>query len=178
MARLSSFLRESKQEFKKILSERAIHRENLNLNALNSTGNFLTNCRNCVNCYFVEESENCRHMFRGIDTKDSIYSTGSTSEKSALVVLGLASYETVSTVATANCRYSAYLDSCEECEYCFGCVGLRKKKYCILNKQYSEKEYQEIIGKIKKDMKSRGEWGDFFPYHLAPCGYNLSLANI
>jgi hypothetical protein len=87
-------------------------------------------------------------------------------------------YGNVCNFYTTSCRYSAYLDNCEECEYCFGCVGMRKKKYCILNKQYSEIEYKNLIEKIKSDMKSRGEWGKFWPLSVAYCGYNLSLAHM
>jgi hypothetical protein len=87
-------------------------------------------------------------------------------------------YGNVCNLYTTSCRYSAYLDNCEECEYCFGCVGLRKKKYCILNKQYTKEEYEKLVEKIKSDMKNRGEWGKFFPLSSAYCGYNLSLAQM
>ena len=63
----------------------------------------------------------------------------------------------------------------------FGCVGLKKKKYCILNKQYSKEEYEELIPKIIKhmndmpyiDKKGRVyKYGEFFPLELSPFGYN------
>jgi len=57
-------------------------------------------------------------------------------------------------------------------------VGLRKKKYCILNKQYTKEEYENLVEKIKSDMKNRGEWGKFWPLSSAYCGYNLSLAHM
>ena len=34
----------------------------------------------------------------------------------------------------------------------FGCVGLRNKEYCILNKQYTKEEYEELVPKIIKQM--------------------------
>ena len=87
-------------------------------------------------------------------------------------------YETMCTMRSGNCRYSAYLDYCEECEYCFGCVGLRKKKYCILNKQYAKEEYEVLVGKIKANMVRTGEWGRFFPKAFAYGGYNYSVGNM
>jgi hypothetical protein len=57
-------------------------------------------------------------------------------------------------------------------------VGLRKKKYCILNKQYTKEEYESLVTKIKTDMKNRQEWGKFWPLSSAYCGYNLSLAHM
>lgn len=59
------------------------------------------------------------------------------------------------------------MNLCIECEYCFGCVGLKKKKYCILNKQYSKEEYEELKGKIISDMKRSGEYGKFLPYEMS-----------
>lgn len=70
-------------------------------------------------------------------------------------------------------------------ENLFGCVGLRKKAYCILNKQYSKEEYEVVVEKIKKHMNemlyidSKGrvyKYGEFFPIELSPFGYNETLA--
>jgi len=81
-----------------------------------------------------------------------------------------------------------------EIEYCignfnssniFGCVGLRHKKHCIFNKQYTKNEYEELIPKIKKhmddmpyiDKKGRVyKYGEFFPVELSPFGYNETIA--
>jgi hypothetical protein len=75
-------------------------------------------------------------------------------------------------------RYSEYCDECLEIDYCFGCVSLRKKKYCILNKQYTKEEYEVLKERIISDMKQRGEYGKFPPYSLGLCPYNVSTAAI
>ncbi len=167
-----------KEEFRGTVAREAVHRANFNTKAVNSTGNFLTECNNCFSCYFLDESENCRYIFRGLKSKDTIDSVGCVAEKTALSSAGAWIYETIGMLWGSNCRYAAYLDACEECEHCFGCVGLRKKKFCILNKQYSEKEYSAKVTQIKDAMRKSGEWGKFFPYALAYSGYNLSLAHI
>ncbi|MCR4328459.1 MAG: hypothetical protein NUV53_02965 [Patescibacteria group bacterium] len=167
-----------KKEFQEVVAREAIHRQNFNFQVTNSTGNILNECKNCKDCYFLEYSENCHAIFRGFESKDSAYSVGSAVEKGVFSVVDGFVYETLATLHTASCRYSAYLDYCEECEYCFGCVGLRKKKYCILNKQYTKEEYELRIANIKADMKNKGEWGKFFPYKLAYGGYNFSLASV
>ncbi|RJQ28432.1 hypothetical protein C4571_03610 [Candidatus Parcubacteria bacterium] len=166
-----------KKEFKQLVAKEAIHRENYNVKVTNSSGNFLEECKNCHFCYFLQISENTRHTFRGLSIKDSIYSIGTIAEKSAYSIVDLYNYETVATLHCDQCRYSSYLDYCEECEYCFGCVGLRKKKYCILNKQYTEAEYKALLPKIKEHMLATGDWGKFFPYSTAYGGYNLSITN-
>ena len=167
-----------KNQFERIVKEEVVHRTDFNFQNVNSSGNFITQSKNCFNCYFVDKSENARNTFRGLGYKDVIDSVGSIAEKSALSAVDTYMYETIATLHSSNCRYSAYLDYCEDLEYCFGCVGLRKKKYCVLNKQYTEEEYFALIEKIKTSMKKQGEWGRFFPFSMAYSGYNLSLANI
>ncbi|MEI7424766.1 MAG: hypothetical protein WCK10_01460 [Candidatus Staskawiczbacteria bacterium] len=167
-----------KNEFWQHIRQDAVHRQDYNLQAVNSSGNFLNNDKNCHQCYFIEDSENCRYSFRG-RCKETIDSVGVfDGEKCALEVQTGMDYNNLCCVYTNNCRYSSYLDSCEECEYCFGCVGMRKKKYCILNKQYTKEVYEILVEKIKSDMKTRGEWGKFFPLSSAYCGYNLSLGQM
>lgn len=167
-----------REKFLKLIETEAIHRENSNSNTTNSTGNFITEDKDCFSCAFFEKSENCRYAFRGINSKDSIDAVGSISEKSSALLLSMWVYEGLGLLYCSNCRYSSYLDACDECEYCFGCVGLKKKKYCILNKQYTKEEYEVLVEKIKSDMKKRGEWGKFFPLSMTYSGYNLSLAQL
>ncbi len=167
-----------KNEFWKNVASEAIHRADLNINAVSSSGNFLEECRGCHSCFFLQKSEKGRYILRGYEDKDVIYATGSIAEKAAWTTMDWSSYETAFTSHCVNCRYSWYLDYCENCEYCFGCVGLKNKQYYILNKQYGKGEYETLVAKIKEKMKQNGEWGKFFPLRMAYSGYNLSLANI
>jgi hypothetical protein len=67
----------------------------------------------------------------------------------------------------------------------FGSISLRKKEYCILNKQYLKEKYNELVAKIKKHMDempyidSKGriyKYGELFPMENAPFSYNETLA--
>jgi Zn ribbon nucleic-acid-binding protein len=40
-----------------------------------------------------------------------------------------------------------FVRDCENCQDCFMCSGLRNKKYCFKNKEYSKEEYKEILSK-------------------------------
>jgi len=74
---------------------------------------------------------------------------------------------------------SANLDYCQCCYFCtdcFGCIGLRKKKYCILNKQYSKQEYEVLVPKIIEHMKKLGEWGEHLPVKYSDFAYNETIA--
>jgi Zn ribbon nucleic-acid-binding protein len=68
---------------------------------------------------------------------------------------------------------------------CFGCVSLRKKQYCILNKQYTKEKYFELRDKIIKHMTDMPYvdyigrsyvYGEFFPMEISPHAYNNSFA--
>ena len=69
-----------------------------------------------------------------------------------------------------------YSDLSFYCMYLFGCVGLRNKKHCIFNKQYSIEDFNVLKTKIINHMKETGEWGEFFPAKLSPFSYNESVA--
>jgi len=69
--------------------------------------------------------------------------------------------------------------------YLFGCVSLRSKQYCILNKQYTKEEYEELMPKIIRHMnempykgKNNREYkyGEFFPIEISPFAYNETSA--
>ena len=168
-----------KKEFWQHLRQDAVHRQNYNVQTLNSIGNFLENDKGCHDCYFLQESENCRYVVRGYKSKETIDSVGALElEKCAMGFMDQIGYSNMCNLYTTNCRYSSYLDNCEEAEYCFGCVGLRKKQYCILNKQYTKEEYENLVEQIKNDMKKRGEWGKFWPLSAAYSGYNLTMAHM
>jgi hypothetical protein len=60
----------------------------------------------------------------------------------------------------------AYCYDCSGCQSCFQCVGLRNKKYCVQNKEYSKEEYEKIVNSYKLDTwdgseKTRIEFEDF-----------------
>jgi hypothetical protein len=80
---------------------------------------------------------------------------------------------------------SQYVINTKSCSDLFGCVGLRKKKYCILNKQYSKEAFEEMRAKIIRhmdempyvDAKGRVyKHGEFFPPEFSPFGYNETQA--
>jgi hypothetical protein len=88
-----------------------------------------------------------------------------------------------------NCEHVYYSENMDFASHCFGCIGLRHKKFCILNKQYTEEEYFALLPKIIEHMKKdgngaamnpnqqvSGSWGQFFPPHLSAFAYNETVA--
>jgi hypothetical protein len=150
----------------------------------------------------IENSENVfgsyvyksRNVYQGFDVNDSEdvrYTVGSQSSKDIYDVytayLAEEAYNTVGVAGSQRVKYchvpyvGCYdLEYCYECannvKHCFASVGLKRKSYCILNKQYTEGEYNDLKIKIIDYMKSTGEYGQFFPMTLSPMAYNESVA--
>ncbi len=163
-----------KHEFDNMIKNDAVHRENFNIKTTNSVGNYMTNCDKCVNVFAWENSQNCRNSMRGVFAKDCIdqafsWNTELCGNNGAVD----GGYELKHSACSIG-RYSEYIDLCKEVEYCFGCVGLRKKQYCILNKQYDKESYEKLKAQIIADMEKRGEYGKFLPYSMGICDYNFS----
>jgi hypothetical protein len=69
-----------------------------------------------------------------------------------------------------------YCDHCHHTKHCFGCVGLNRKEYCILNKQYTKEEYEKLVPQIISHMRKNNEWGELIPITFSIHGYNETLA--
>ncbi len=78
-------------------------------------------------------------------------------------------------------EYSAFVHNSS---YIFGSVGVRGKRFVILNKEYEENEWFKLKEKIISDMKenpyfdSRGVphgYGEFFPAELSPFYFEDSM---
>lgn len=155
------------------------------------SGEYINNSKNSHFCYYLNQGEDCKYvqLFLTPNAKDCYDCTmwGENTELSyECSSVGANCYNVKFSSRTyknsQNCEYSLF---CVGCSNCFGCVGLKLKKYCILNKQYSREEYEKLVPKIKEQMMKisyidqKGivyRYGDFFPTEFCPFAYNESLA--
>ncbi|MCX6807386.1 MAG: hypothetical protein NTZ80_01065 [Patescibacteria group bacterium] len=175
---LGSFsqIQEIKQKFAKFMadfSRLATYKNNCE----NCSGDRLNNCKN-VHGFNVFNGEDCKFYYGGADSP----------RKSHDILVGGDhdwGYESMvpdhSFLAcfTNYCWKSSnifYSDNCHSCEFMFGCIGFRRAKYCILNKQYTEQEYEDLVPKIIEHMQKYREWGEYFPSSISPFGYNETVA--
>ncbi|MFA6515366.1 MAG: hypothetical protein WCT42_03855 [Candidatus Paceibacterota bacterium] len=157
-----------------------------------ATGDYVFNSKNAKDCYqgrFMEDSAYCQ--FVTLATVRDCYDLSGWGNGAELCVDSSNCGEGVSRVnysvtTWANCRNVEYGMYVINCNNCFGCLNLRKKEYCILNKQYTKEEYftlrDEIIASLEKnpyiDRKGRvWKYGEFIPYDVCPFSYNESVAN-
>jgi len=158
----------------------------------NVSGDYIYHAKNTLNSYRVANIEDvryCQNIVFDPGAKDCydysffgqgselIYESASVGIQSSNIKFCSFVYNSVS-----NIEYSIY---CTEAHNFFGCVGVKSKQYCILNKQYTKEEYEELVPKIKKHMEEMPyvdaggrvyTYGEFFPPEFCPFGYNETVA--
>jgi hypothetical protein len=159
----------------------------------NVSGNYINHSKDVKNSFIIREGQNlhyCQYLQENTGSKDcwdySIYG-----DNNQLL------YECHACgLGTQNIKFCLHCEeNVHDLEYCvfcargsenlFGCVGLRKKSYCIFNKQYSKEEYFPLVEKIKNQMNEipyigrKGKvykYGEYFPTELSPFAYNTTMA--
>lgn len=164
--------------FTKMMKESAWHRALQIDKCENSTGSFMRNCKDCINCYLLSEHDTCANVaFCGPKARSILDSLGTVgSELTFMCSLPVYSYEARFCFSVSHSRYVEYSSYLQKCQYCFGCCGLVNAKYCIFNKQYSKEDYGKVRESLIQHMKKTGEWGQFFPAHFAPNPYEESFS--
>jgi len=144
------------------------------------SGDYLTQCKNANQCFDGVGLWDCAYMYRTFyPCKDSMDCEAAGGD-SRLYECSCIGYNANNVLFSSNSLdqlsdilYSSY---CFHCQNLFGCVGLRSKKYCVFNKQYSKQEYEQLVARIIDHMQKTSEWGEFFPSSLSPFAYNETLA--
>ena len=142
--------------------------------------------KNCKECWGISESQNlkfCQMVYEGV-TDSYDYSVWG-AKVSMMYECMTCGDQSENIKFCFDCwpgsKDLEYCAICRSSSDLFGCVGLKKKQYCILNKQYTKEEYEELVSRIKKQMQempftdSRGRvysYGEFFPAEFSPYAYN------
>ncbi|EKD33417.1 MAG: hypothetical protein ACD_76C00034G0003 [uncultured bacterium] len=156
-------------QFRQLVQD-AIWPENFNEKAIDSIGEYLTNVTRVSWGYScldgVHDVKNVNYG-KG-DSYDSADCSGLVDSNNC--------YYSVNSVRSSQIKYSyscqdsqklEYCMQCMNCEDCFGCIGLNRKKFCLLNKQYSEQDYWKLVDEIKCVMLSVGDYGEFLPLSMS-----------
>ncbi len=157
------------------------HRACFAVQSEDCTGDYIQESRNCTECYHAHQAEDCRygeHFWRGSKTNMDGSTVGRDAELCyECINVGIGSRHDLFCMqcwsGTSDLLYCA---ECFSCQDCFGCVGLHKKRWCILNTQFTKEEYERIVPRIIERMRADGEWGEFFPIGSSLFGYNETVA--
>lgn len=148
----------------------------------NVVGDYLSGCKNAYNCFDSAALWDCSYVFQAFNPLKNCMDIQECGDGELLYESAACGYGTYNLKFCSHC-----LGTCSDMEYAyhcphssnlFGCIGVQHKKYCILNKQYSEEEYKELVPKIIEQMKKNGTYGEFFPADLSPFAYNETIAQI
>lgn len=155
-------------------------------------GEYIYNSKNVKYCYRVREGENmkyCTNILSG-PAKDcydySNFGAGNELVYESVVCGNQTSNVKFTWNGHSGSKNISYCVFCHGDSDIFGCVSLRKKQYCILNKQYSKEEYEELVPKVIEHMNvmpyvdSKGReyrYGEFFPMEMSPFPFNITEAH-
>ena len=181
-------IQEIKDKFK-IFSIKHLKRYASIIKCVNVTGDMAMNSKNCHHCFEIYGNvEDSKFVSHSINLKDSYdgYGFGAVSELMYEGIdTGINASQNKFNIFTHGCRDVSYTYACHSSSNLFGCIGLRNKQYCILNKQYTKEEYEQLVPKIIEHMNSmpyidkKGrvyKYGEFFPPELSPFCYNETIA--
>ena len=144
----------------------------------NVSGDHIYNSRNVKQSYDIQGGENSRYGYTSgnlIESYDISFNPNVQYSFQCLASMKSSNLMCCHNVTDSNHVY--FSDSCYNSENLFGCYGLRKKEFCILNKQYTKEEYEKLVPQIITNMEKSEDWGNFFPVWMCPFAYNESIAN-
>ena len=171
--------KEVEREFKEFCAGQP-KRAQIQVNCEGSTGDYLFNCHNAIECYDCFDVDNGKYLLESNDIKDSMdlsmhdkeielcYEVCAGGEKNYLTKFSFCP------VAAPECEYTY---ACFHLKNSFGCDGFHSPgQYYILNKPYTETAYKTARARLIEHMTRTGEYGEFFPGVLSPFAYNESAA--
>src|SRR3989344_436855 len=154
-----------------------------------STGNWLDQTKRLHMSFSCRNIENGQYVFAVNDAKDvadyCFWGKGTELIYETINMGRQCSNVQFSNECWNSLRDSQYVMNCHSSNNLFGCIGIRNKEYCILNKQYTKEEYEELVPKIIEHMNKmpytdkKGriyKYGEFFPSEISPFAYNETAA--
>lgn len=169
---------------------KSVNKNLMMVNVENCLWDNLVNSKNCYATYHATNIQDCKYVDNAIswtDMYDWYWVWDNLSLWYEMIDVWINSTQVCFLAICHRCKYTFYSINCYDSNYLFGCVGLRNKEYCILNKQHTKEEYEELVPKIIEHMSGLGnkkngkidqeiERGEFFPINISPFGYNETIA--
>lgn len=184
---LDAFLKESEIFWKKF-PYRSYTGDTFNLNV---TGEYIYKSKNSKEMYIASHAKDCKWCqfltFKPIENCMDYSGWGNNAE---LVYESIIVGENVNNVKFSSYCWSDVINTeyslwCVTAKNNFGCVNLKRKSYCILNKEYSKESFDKLRTQIITDMKKNPyvdkqgriwSYGEFFQPGFCKFAYNDSNA--
>ena len=136
-----------------------------NRNEKGCTGDYVYKSRDCQNCFDAENCGGSAYLNNTINCTESFdisFAGEPPVRRSYEIMSGMGLEDCLVCSACWHGKFLEYCEYCFECEYCFGCVGLKNRKFYILNVAYEPDEYFKKVTQIKAAMKEQGAYGRWF----------------
>ncbi|MDD5770580.1 MAG: hypothetical protein PHE25_06420, partial [Candidatus Gracilibacteria bacterium] len=158
------------RKFESFLKENLINPSLQIINSEKINGERVQNSKNSINIHSsynsiedslnVMESGGGKYLLNSVESglRENIIGSCSTGDSSQIYFCF---------ASVAKCKNIYYCIDSEFCEECMFCIGLKNKKYCILNKNYEKEEYFKLKEKIIGKLKNNGEWGKFLGFDIS-----------
>lgn len=147
-------------------------------NIVNSTGDCISNSKNCKYGFNVRISENTAYSQDAWEARNCMDLTETEDNELDYECEGTGWGQRNISVSKKWWGSDVYYSELTfHSDNIFGCVSIIKKNYCIFNKQYTPEAWKEMKDRIVTHMKKTGEWGEFFPATISPFPYNDTVAN-
>ncbi|OGJ65899.1 hypothetical protein A3A67_04040 [Candidatus Peribacteria bacterium RIFCSPLOWO2_01_FULL_51_18] len=171
-------LEHAKAAFSEMRRTEALHPSQRAVSCQDSTGDHLIECKDVRSCFDLHRGRDVAYTCDAIGLTDSLDCnfTAFDCEQNYEVHACDGSKRTCFTTSSYDNDRLLYCDLCHNSSDLFGCIGLKRKKYCILNKQYSKEEYEELVPKIISQMQRDLSFGEFFPVTISPFAYNETIS--
>ena len=141
----------------------------------------LSECVNIFEWYYLEKSSDCRYVQDSQRCRDCMDMSGWGGSGVELIYESASVWDGAYNIIFSNTiwdgqKNSLYSEWCGGWENCFLSIGIKKWKNVILNKTYSQQEFDVLSQKIIEHMIQSSEWWEFFPVEHSPFCYNETTA--
>lgn len=164
--------------FQTELWDKIIRPDSWVVNCENTIWSTIYNSQNAFMCFDSYDVQDCRYWLVSEYNTDCMDTTIFNRNSNWVYQAVCGWYLTKSHVCITwrESSYMYFCDFCLNCEYMIWCCGMKNKKYCILNKQYSKEERFELASKIIKQLQDEWLRWEFFPPEFSPFPYNDTVA--
>lgn len=142
------------------------------------TGDTIYNSHNCQSCFDINDCEESKFLCytpKGIRSYDCTFNAPG-GVRFCYEVCSSMGEDCLGTFLNWNGTNVYYSMECDSCRDIFGCVGLKKRQYCILNKQFDRQSYFTLLPQIIDHLRQTKEWGEFFDPSVSMFAYNETVA--
>jgi hypothetical protein len=150
------------------------------INCENCFGDYLVGCKDCEEIYFSDGCRDSKNVLRGTEDLNSYDCVvGGKIEVCYNLLQPGWCYMCAFNNSCNRCNETYLSEMCTDCNECLGCISLKRGKFCIFNKRYTEEEYGRLKDKIFVELNAgENKFEEFFDPSKSPFAYEETIADL